>query len=218
MELSLTDQIKYKALLLQTYYFFAEFCKKNDIHFYAAGGTMIGALRHQGFIPWDDDIDVYMKRSDYDKFISLKNKLNGTDYEIIDPRNKGYYCAMVKFSHRHSTIWEFQGIPFVYGAYIDVFVLDYEDGAYDNIMKKRSEFSKNVNLFFISSNNHPIKEIKKLFAHGYFIKSIWYLFQKYVLKYYHLLLKKQIINYLWNLVMSKFRIYQMKLNYLKKII
>ena len=45
---------------------FKEFCQKNNLLFYFCGGCCIGTLRHQGFIPWDDDIDVFMPRQDYE--------------------------------------------------------------------------------------------------------------------------------------------------------
>ena len=193
MELSSADRIRFKGLLLQTYKSFAKFCKDNGICYYAAGGTMIGAVRHRGFIPWDDDIDVYMKRPDYDRFIALRSQLTGTDYEIIDPSTPGYYCAHAKFSHRHSTIWEFKGIPFVYGAYVDVFVLDYEDGTPCEVARKRMDYSKRVNQFFLCSNHHPAKEIWNLFLQGAFKKSLWYVCQRLIWGSFHSLLKRVIL-------------------------
>lgn len=193
MEFSPADHNKYKDLLLETFKAFAKFCSDNDIQYFAAGGTMIGAIRHHGFIPWDDDIDVYMKRQDYDKFISMRNRLVNTDYEIIDPCNDGYYCAMAKFSHRYSTIWEFQSIPFVFGAYIDVFVLDYEDGAYNKVVTKRINYGKKVDFFYICSNNKPFKVIKDCFCRGELIKTFWYSFQKLFLRIIHPFLKICII-------------------------
>ena len=59
------------AVLLDLYAEFARVCKKNDLKFYADSGTMIGALRHNGFIPWDDDIDLLMPRSDYEKLCRI---------------------------------------------------------------------------------------------------------------------------------------------------
>lgn len=58
--------------VLQT---FSEFCEQNNLRWFAAYGTLLGAVRHRGFIPWDDDIDVWMLRSDYERFVSLSNRL-----------------------------------------------------------------------------------------------------------------------------------------------
>lgn len=63
------EQIQEKVLhiLLE----FAEFCKDNNLRYYLAGGTLLGAIRHQGFIPWDEDADVCMPRPDYDRFLRI---------------------------------------------------------------------------------------------------------------------------------------------------
>ena len=65
----------YREVLLQTMKAFISFCKEYQITYYACGGTAIGAVRHGGMIPWDDDIDVYMDRTNYNRFISLWTSL-----------------------------------------------------------------------------------------------------------------------------------------------
>lgn len=66
---------KVKSLLVAMLDSFYSFCTKHDLRFSISGGTLLGAIRHNGFIPWDDDIDLCMPRPDYEKLISLKEAL-----------------------------------------------------------------------------------------------------------------------------------------------
>lgn len=124
MELNSKDKIKYKNILCDTMKDFIAFCENYGLQYYACAGTCLGAIRHKGIIPWDDDIDVLMPRKDYNRFLDLKSNLNGTSYEIVDPSNKGYYLPFAKFVNLNTTIYEVTDYPFVLGIFIDVFPLD----------------------------------------------------------------------------------------------
>jgi lipopolysaccharide cholinephosphotransferase len=66
------EQIQdFQSKALEIYKYFEAFCNRNNLHFFVCGGGCIGAVRHQGFIPWDDDIDVFMPRPDYEKLCQI---------------------------------------------------------------------------------------------------------------------------------------------------
>ncbi len=100
-------------------------CRKNNIRYYLSGGTCLGAVRHHGFIPWDDDGDVMMPRQDYERFVSLFNGSCSQDYRLcalsLDPAWNLPY-ARVWFTHSriiHQTIYD----PDI-GVYVDIFPID----------------------------------------------------------------------------------------------
>lgn len=123
MKLEGNQLMLYKEILIKTFCAFKDFCKENNITYYACGGTAIGAVRHQGIIPWDDDIDVFMYRDEYDRFISLKKKL-AADYEILSFGDEGYPLTFAKFCDKNTVIWEHRQLPCTWGVFIDVFPLD----------------------------------------------------------------------------------------------
>ncbi|MCD8022436.1 MAG: LicD family protein, partial [Lachnospiraceae bacterium] len=75
---------KIQAVELDMLKDFDALCEKYHLEYFCVGGTTIGLLRHQGYIPWDDDIDIGMMRSDYDRFLEVAEKEYGDKYSGLN--------------------------------------------------------------------------------------------------------------------------------------
>ena len=69
---------------------FINICEENNLTYYALGGTLLGAVRHQGFIPWDDDIDIGMPREDYEKFKKIALNVLPENYKFLSEDTLNY--------------------------------------------------------------------------------------------------------------------------------
>ena len=124
MEQTPEERERWKAIIIGCLQKFLALCEEHNLTYYCVGGTAIGAVRHRGLIPWDDDIDVAMPRPDYDRFIKICQSADLGDYELATPAMKGYPCHFAKLCDKRTTLIERRTVPCVYGLHLDVFPID----------------------------------------------------------------------------------------------
>ena len=105
---------------------FKSICEANQLTYYISGGTFLGAIRHKGFIPWDDDVDVAMPRKDYERFLKIAPELmknqSAVMHYTIEKESKRPYIRLINRSVQvRNKSWQVSKIE---PAWIDVFPLD----------------------------------------------------------------------------------------------
>lgn len=158
-DLSPEEFHKWQTKLLDTLVYFAEFCEEHHLRYYLASGTCIGAIRHHGFIPWDDDVDVAMPRKDYDqlpalwekyadksKFVCCKsNKEQCQSFPMIVIRNAQTTCI-----YPHS-----KDMDICHGVKIDI---EHLDGVPTNKFLRWRQYQQARLLCFFRAQRVPNKE------------------------------------------------------------
>ena len=106
---------------------FEKVCKKYNLKYWAIFGTLLGAIRHNGFIPWDDDIDVCMPREDYEKFLQLSDEFKDPYFLQTPHTDPGYYYSLAKIRNSRTTGFsDIRGcFGFNSGLWIDILPIDY---------------------------------------------------------------------------------------------
>ena len=128
-------------------------CKKNNLRYYIVGGTLLGAIRHKGFIPWDDDLDIAMPRDDFERFIELSSsELNPSYYLEWITTNPIYWESFPKVCRKDTVFLHqtHQKRNLHWGIFIDIFPLDYSP-AYSNKLEWRKKLGNHLKALLVSA-------------------------------------------------------------------
>ena len=142
-----------------------DFCRERGLSIYLAYGTLIGAVRHRGFIPWDDDVDFIMFRKDYDVFMREFNRNRTDALRARCPENDPDYCHnMGKVIDESTLLVENNCLPDKMGVYIDIFCFDYlpEDEKERRKFLRRQQFLRDQFRRFnqpLSKQKNPAKRL-----------------------------------------------------------
>ena len=143
---------KIQEIELETLRVFKEICKKLNIEFFLYGGSLLGAVKYQGFVPWDDDLDLALLRDDYEKLIQQGKQYVPEGYELQHPKlNKKTPYPYIKFRRSGTTMVEYvnMNIKMNHGIYLDVYPIDHLPDDADQINHARQEMLKVVTQYQI---------------------------------------------------------------------
>lgn len=162
MDSSLTQIRRIQLKQLEILKVFQDICRKHNLRYFAIGGTCLGAVRHKGFIPWDDDVDVAMPYEDYVKFLELSKTELPEYYSIFNPMNSKhcvFYCFYKVQDDRTAMIEpDSKNHPDQYtGIFIDIFALQgFPDGRlHQKLLKFISASCRNLNAALRRSPFEP---------------------------------------------------------------
>ena len=168
---------EYKHLLLELLSRIHSICEENGICYSVAYGTLLGAVRHQGFIPWDDDIDICMLREDYDRFVNAFTSKDGR-YYVLDYMKTNYYYNNICRACDGSITLKLNGVINIpdLGAFIDIYPMDRWPESEDNqagLYSELKQIKENIRyaLPWKLYKTAPAKTIVRLLFHP--IKRIY---------------------------------------------
>lgn len=157
-----------QAKLHEIFRFAIELIEKKGLSYWTCGGTTLGAVRHKNIIPWDDDIDIYMPREDYEKLMADRQELLGTKYRLFTLGDKGYSSPFAKLVDINTSWWETKKVPLVLGVFVDIFPLDFFDWSKEMITKEQYKSSRLYYRYYYTLCNFSHEEYWALFKGFHF--------------------------------------------------
>lgn len=138
---------------------FIRVCEKYELTYFAVYGTAIGAVRHGGFIPWDDDIDVGMLRKDYDRFFEVFEKELGDKYNLLTPEIDGRYACTVTHIQRKGTKFVSEmsrDLKCEQCIFMDIFPFDYVAKGKKEQLRQGRKANFWGKMLFLSGTAYPL--------------------------------------------------------------
>ena len=161
-----------KTLMLEIMDDIDAFCRENHIPYFLLGGSLIGAIRHEGYIPWDDDIDIAMLREDYNRFISLYSSKKSSRFKLLSlESDESYAYPFAKVIDVRTKLEEAVDSPDNLGIYVDVFPLDNCPASYDAACKFQKQVGilggiRNIKAILIDKKRSVWKNVLLFLAKG----------------------------------------------------
>ena len=144
-------------------------CNENNFRYYLYGGSLLGAVRHKGFIPWDDDIDIVMPRPDYEKFLAYmqENQEKIKPLKLYSFENNAKYPYMISRVSDERYILDVENEDdYGIGIFIDVYPWDGVGQTEEEVAERKGKAARNSSLFYLSTRQKCVKgntkSIKKL--------------------------------------------------------
>lgn len=158
------DEVKRLELDLLVY--FDKICKKNKLSYFLCGGTLLGAVRHKGFIPWDDDIDVLVPRKDFEKLLRMsRHQKQDSRYRIISWKSGDSPYPFIKLVDTKTVVKEkYYDEKYKINIWIDVFPLDGmpDDDKYIKRTFRKSWFYRTILFASISEKGKGVTFIARI--------------------------------------------------------
>ena len=133
----------YKKVLLATFKRTIAFLESHQIKWCVCGGTCLGAVRHHNIIPWDDDVDIFVPRDDYERLFAIRQDLVNYQLGMVALEDgNGYYQGMIKIYDDCTTLWEVKEFPQIIGVFIDVFPIEKSNINKDEFIEIQNSFRK----------------------------------------------------------------------------
>ena len=183
-ELSLQELKDFELDILKM---FDSFCKENNIKYFLAYGTLLGAVRYKKFIPWDDDVDVLVPREDYDRLITLFQDTERYRLNAFE-KNPKYCFPFAKLcdmtTRKEETVYKNKDVTL--GVEVDIFPLDAWDDDLEKAKKEANRIAKSMLWLGITKLDEPLTDnpikrflwrfvmlfLKKVLGGKYFVKKI----------------------------------------------